>query len=75
MSPQEIDALRKEVKHKMVELGLDRRGSLITLADRMNINKNSLIMALTGYRNGGPSIALLERLRNLLDAWPHGEGA
>ena len=75
MSPQEIDALRKEIKHKMVELGLDRRGSLITLADRMNINKNSLIMALTGYRKGGPSVALLERLRNLLDAWPHGEGA
>jgi transcriptional regulator with XRE-family HTH domain len=74
MSPQEVDALRKELKHKMVELGLDRPGSLITLADRMNVNRNSLSMALTGLREGGPSVALLERLRQVLDAWPQGEG-
>jgi hypothetical protein len=72
MSPQEIDTLRKEVKHKMVELGLDRRGSYAVLLPRLlrPTHNSSLIMALSGYRSGPGSQAILEDLLAVLSTWP-----
>ena len=76
MSPQEIDALRKEVKKRLVDLDLDRRGSLQTLAREMtrkggeSVNKNSLTMALTGYRAGPSAQKLLKELGGMLETWP-----
>ncbi len=75
MSPQEIDALRKEVKHKLIDLGLDREGSydlilpyLIRTMGRP-ISKSSLSSSLTGYRNGQLPQQILDALRGLLAAW------
>jgi len=72
MSPQEIDALRKEVKHKLVDLGLDRPGSYEIIAPhlRLPVSKKILSMALTGYRHGKAAQALLEELLTVLSAWP-----
>jgi len=79
MTDQDINALRKEVKHRMVDLDLDCPGSLQVISRRMAertgkaVNRNSLVMALTGYRNGPASRALLEGTLSLLDEWPAGE--
>jgi len=72
MSPQEIDALRKEVKHKLVDLDLDRRGSygIILQQLRKPVSQNILSMALTGYRQGKSAQELLEDLRTVLSSWP-----
>lgn len=74
MSPQEIDVLRKEVKHKMIDLGLDREGSYELLMPHLqNVGKTQISMALTGYRNGPAAKALLEEMREVLSNWPQGE--
>jgi hypothetical protein len=75
-SPQNIDELRKNCKHLMVDLDLDRRGSYAVIAPRLSvrmgkdINIGSLIMALSGFREGPASIELLAALHDLLKSWP-----
>ena len=75
-SNQEIDALRKEVKHRMIDLGLDREGSYDRILPHLNrvagfvISKSQLSMSLTGYRDGDKHVKILESLRGLLAAWP-----
>lgn len=64
---ENLSTLRKECKKLMIELELDRPGSLPFLADQISIpkdqvNSNSLTMAITGYRNGARSSDLLRRL-------------
>lgn len=76
MSPQEIDALRKEIKHKMIDLSLDREGSYDRLLPYLNdvagfvISKSQLCMSLTGYREGERHQKILKALQTLLTAWP-----
>lgn len=74
MSPQEIDNLRKEVKHRMVDLGLDLPGSYDLLIPYLKTPASRQILsnAMTGYRNGPAAKAVLENLFNLLQAWPPG---
>lgn len=52
--------IRKEVKHLMIDLDLDRPGSYDALLPRLrkklsdrSINKNKLSIALTGFKGGG----------------------
>jgi len=70
MNPPETDALRREVKKKMVDLGLDRRGSYDLLIPRLKVSRAILSMTLTGYRKGPAAWALLNELSCVLDAWP-----
>ena len=69
----ENNELRKQIKHLMVDLGLDGQGSQKALAAAMStpddpVNSNSLNMALTGYRDGPGSIRLLKRLLEYLES-------
>lgn len=64
-------SVRKECKKLLIDLDLDKPGAVPMLArdistDSDTVNSNSLNMALTGYRNGERSLALLLRLRQLL---------
>jgi len=64
----EITDLKTEVKMLQVHCGLDSRGSLITIAKAISANRNSLSMALSGFRNGPGSIQILEQAREYLEA-------
>ncbi len=74
VNPQEIKNLRKEVKCLMIDLDMDRRGSLPSwpsgypLVLGGGINKNSLSMALTGYRAMASSLQILETARDILSS-------
>jgi hypothetical protein len=73
---QNIDDLRKTCKHLMVDLELDRRGSYAVIAPRLSgkmgkdVNVGSLIMALSGFRQGPAYLELLLALHDLLKNWP-----
>lgn len=64
--PMETEMLRKSVKKLLVDAGLDKRGCLPEIADKMNVNYNSLNMALSGYRASNSSIELLKQLQSYL---------
>lgn len=71
----DTDALRKDCKHLMVDLGLDRRGSYSVIGQRLHesgvcVNHNVLVMTMTGYRNGRVAQDLLLALHELLKEWP-----
>jgi len=76
MSPQEIDALRKEVKKLMVDLEMDGKKSkarfilAATLSEKMGrgITNNILCMALSGYRQTEAYQEILVALREILYA-------
>ena len=74
VNPQEIKNLRKEVKKLMIDLDMDRRGFLTELAERIStcfgrrISRNSLSMALTGYRAMASSHQILETARDILSS-------
>ena len=76
MSPLEINDLRKEIKKRMIDLDLDRSGSYEVIIPRLSemlgrpVHKNSLSMALTGFRDGRTSREILNALKDLLDIWP-----
>lgn len=72
MTPQETNDLRKEVKHRMVELDLDSPGSYGAIIARMQrpVSTSILSMALTGYRNGPAAQSLLGELLDVLRTWP-----
>ena len=68
----DLDALRKECKKLLIDLGLDKPGVVSFLARELStpddkINSNSLNMALTGYRNGSRSEYLLTKLQSYLE--------
>jgi hypothetical protein len=75
LTPEETDILRREVKKKMVDLYLDRPGSIAVLSNRLadrlgrSINSNSLVMALSGYREGPAAQQLLQELDVALAEW------
>ncbi len=75
MSPEELNTLRKEVKHTMINLGLDREGSYDKMLPPLNrildfpISKSTLSMSLTGYRSGQRHQKVLEALQRLLAVW------
>jgi len=61
-----INYLRKNCKILMIDAGLDKLGAQKTLAEKLGINRNSLNMALTGYREGKREYQILVELRILL---------
>ncbi len=58
--------LRKECKKLMIDVGLDKLGAQKILAAKLEANRNSLCMALTGYRTGKSAERLLLALRDCL---------
>lgn len=58
--------LRKECKKLMIDVGLDKLGAQKILAAKLETNRNSLCMALTGYRTGKSAERLLLALRDCL---------
>ena len=73
--PMETELLRKSVKKLLVDAELDKRGCLPEIADKMNVNYNSLNMALSGYRNSPGSIELLKQLQSYLTELLYSESA
>ncbi|GEM_PF-5008876 len=61
-----IDRLRKHCIRLMAEKGYAKRGGQSVLAERMNINRNSLSMALSGYRSGPGAEQTLNNLKKEL---------
>ena len=68
-----INALRKEVKHKMVDLDLDgRKANLPRLAADLSnrtgkkISRETLSMALTGFRSTAGYQTILQELHAML---------
>lgn len=72
MTPQELDKLRKDVKKRMIDLGLERARSYHLIVPHLNQTASVQILcnALTGYRNGPAAQALLQNLWNVLQGWP-----
>ena len=66
METDKIEQLRKDVKKLMIDTGHDRKGELQSLSGLLDINFNSLSMALTGYRNGKASEGYLLKLQKYL---------
>lgn len=62
----QIEKLRKRCKKLMVDLEIDGRGQQPIIAKHMNINRNSLCMALSGYREGPGSEKILKDLLGYL---------
>lgn len=58
--------LRKECKKLMIDVDLDKLGAQKILARQLEVNSNSLNMALTGYRKGAAEYRLLLRLKAYL---------
>jgi hypothetical protein len=86
MSPQELDALRKEIRKRMVDLDLPIRGAYDIVLPALNerlarlarnpISRSILSMAMTSYREGESYIEILKELQALLAEWPvKGDGA
>lgn len=59
--------LRKSCLKKMLDLDYDRAGSLVILAEKLDVNYRSLSMALTGHRVTPRTIEILCKLRAMLD--------
>jgi hypothetical protein len=74
MKPEEIDALRKDAKIKMIRLDLDgrKRGALSFLALQLSartgkrISRQTLSMALTGFRSTPSYQIILQELDAML---------
>ncbi len=63
---RKVDQLRRACKKLMVDVDLDKLGAQKILAERLGMNRNSLCMALTGYRKGLAEYKLLQRLEAYL---------
>lgn len=63
------DDLRKAVKIKIIEIGIDRRGIQTELARALDIHPNSLNMALTGFRSGPRYVQILTDLLAMLSSF------
>ena len=72
MSPEDFKALRLEVKKLLIDRDLDGVGKrvklLAILREKLGrpVNKNSLCMAMTGYRTGASSAEILRNLKEIL---------
>ena len=68
----DLDNLRKEVKHKLVDLDLDGKGGYRLLVPHLTVPASEKIIsnAMTGYRRGPAAKALLEEMLALLSSWP-----
>ena len=62
MSHMKTKTLRKNCKKLLIDKGLDQPGRLSVLAEAIGANKNSISMALSGFRDGPVSIELLNRI-------------
>jgi hypothetical protein len=60
------DNLRKDCIRLMAERGFAKRGGQTILAKKLRINRNSISMALSGYRRGPGSAEVLNRIREHL---------
>ena len=76
----DLNKLRKNCWHLRVDLDLVKPGSLEIILPKLSekmgrpVLKNSLIMALSGYRNGAASSEILTALRDLLEDMKCGNG-
>lgn len=70
ITPEEKEALRKNVKHLLVEQNLDLRGSQVKIARKLKVHSHALNMALTGFRKTPASIKILNDLYELLQSLP-----
>lgn len=61
-----IEILRKAVKKLIIDAELDKPGCLPKIAEKMDVNYNSLNMALSGYRTGPKSVEYLKKLQSYL---------
>lgn len=66
INDQKVDRLRRTCKKLMVDVDLDKLGAQKILARQLEVNSNSLNMALTGYRKGAAEYRLLLRLKAYL---------
>jgi len=65
MKPNKLNGrLRKTVKKMMIDRDLEWSGSY--LAAQIGCNRNSLSMAISGYRSGPASVRILKELRQYL---------
>lgn len=64
----DCEALRKQVKHLLVDLGLDKHGTYAMLIPHLKapVSRNIISMAMTGYKNGPAAFALLREIREML---------
>ncbi len=65
---KKIKKLREDCMLLMAKKGLSKRGGQKQLAERLNINRNSLSMALSGYRSGAGAEEILKNLKETLRA-------
>ena len=57
----------------MIDRSLDTRGGQTQLAGDLNFNRNSISMALSGYRNGPGSYEILKAIQKHLKPKPEKE--
>jgi len=70
-----FNSIRIACRKKMIDLGYDRTGSTLKLAEKLGVNYQALSMALTGYRDSPRSIEILTQLRTMLDAESSNRGS
>jgi len=63
-----FEQLRMKVKRALIESNLDFYGNRKLLADAIGVNRQSLTMALTGYRESKRSKDILSMLLDYLKA-------
>ena len=76
MSPEENIALRKDVKKLLIDLDMDSRtrGAMAVLAERLSlrmgkrVSRNTLFMALSGFRETAGYQTILKELKDMLSA-------
>jgi hypothetical protein len=61
--------LAQRVNCKMLELGLKKRGGQTILAKKIEVNRNSLSMALSEYRTGPGTEQILKKALDALNQW------
>ncbi len=61
-----INKIRYECETLRVRKNLHKRGSCKELAKTIGCNANSLVMALSGFRNNPRSVQILSQLRDHL---------
>ncbi len=61
-----IEKVRKKCIQLMAEKGFLKRGGQTDLAGHLKMNRNSISMALSGYRSGPGSLEILKAIQKHL---------
>lgn len=65
--PEKINELRKAVKYKLIDRGMDGIGNQKKIAKQISTHPSALSMALTGFRNTTASYNILHKIETYLD--------